>query len=125
MTNLTQPEYLEIVTILQMMDYQHLVDWMNQSSKVHSQINDLNDKSFNQLNSYLVQSTTYLIVTNLSKFVQEVSDKNIKDKLQQNINDLKEFSCVQLQGEQVYHLVSLWSTMRRELLNDLGVPQQG
>ncbi|MCO4780880.1 MAG: hypothetical protein KC646_01045 [Candidatus Cloacimonetes bacterium] len=123
MTDVNQSNHPEIVAILNMMDYQHLVDWINESAKVHSQINDLNDKDFNRLSTHLVQSITYLIVTNLSEFVEDVSDPKIQTKLQKNIDDLKEFSCVQLQGEQVYHLISLWSTMRRELLSDLGAIQ--
>lgn len=105
------------------MDYQHLVDWINESAKTHSQINDLSDTDFNQLNTHLVQSITFLIVTNLSKYTEQITDTKIQKKLQKNISDLKEFSCLQLEGEQVYHLIALWSTMRRELLNNLGVAQ--
>ncbi|MCJ8344259.1 hypothetical protein MJH12_01875 [bacterium] len=112
---------IEIITILKMLDYQHLVDWINESGQVHPNINDLNDEDFNQLTTYLIQSISHLISSSLTLYIPQISNQKLQDKISQNMKDLKSFSIEALEGEQVYHFIALWSTMRRELLHDFGV----
>ncbi|PCJ19782.1 MAG: hypothetical protein COB02_06215 [Candidatus Cloacimonadota bacterium] len=120
---MTSQNNLEIIAILKMLDYQHLVNWINDSGKNHETINDLNDSEFNQLTTYLIQSISHLISSCLTPYIDKVLDKSFKIKLLKNMDNLKEFSCEKLEGEQVYHFIALWSSMRRELLIDLGIKE--
>jgi len=111
----------KLLHLCERLDFQKIVDWVNEYAKHSESITKLDDEEFTVLTGYLVQNTSFQLAKEVEDILPEVENSQLKSFLARLRDELRHWSLRELRDAQAYGLLGMWGHKRRQLYAFLGI----